>query len=1209
MKRVCFAIAAAVLAVTVHAGWTYDATAKTLSNDDWLFASVTKGTVDGVEGLVLSGTVTGSAEVMDFTSAKTDCGYPVVKINTGFGAVAVKRLIAPDLLSINGSFNGNTTIEEITVSPDLSYMGPAKDSRYFEGCTALRSFKPSVLPKVTALGKRLFFGCSNLTVDFVFAGVTEIDDTAINVFYNSHVTSLEFPNLTKTGSNFCYGNTAITNFYAPKCTTLCGSDFAGCTALKRVVLSEGLTKLPGNVFSGCAALEEFSPLEIPGVTEVGVNAFNSCQSLRGVLSIPNAVSSGDCAFQKSGFDEIYVPSMNVFGKYAFSDSPNLAKVTLSALRTATGGMGNAPIKGVNANGNYKFELFWTGTEIPTAFTDSWLRPNGSNQGSVSDSDTRIYVKADAWQAWQDQWGSDAGFVLAKNLTDAQKASAYYPGPADTLGLFSKSSGGGWFCAWVNKVQTTIETPEGIEVLRVVQNGVEIAAEDGKYPLNPDLAADITYRTAGTRLFVDGARDYTVVAVTVDETIPASVCDKEVVEAEARIGESLYLTAQTAFDAGGEVVLLKTVVPDAALAVADGRAVTLDLNGQVIVAEGTVFDVAGELTVFGEGSVGGSAFTGSGVYKLKGGTYRFDVSAYCAGGFVATVQGTDPETWVVAQNSDVTQVSIDLTVLEAAHIGAAALTFGGDVPCVTNGNVVSWTVPKNAAFEIVYVVAEADDVNYRFADRTMSTVVSYPDGVAEATVVTDLPETVQHPKWRLTVEATVAYLEDGNWKLKVSYNRSKASAISTTTSAAGKTFTGYELMSNCRVAGSGVLDLLTCKDDTGYGVILMNSSGLGGNTATSILAPDLVALCNSAFRDATALETIEVSPEFFRIEQRVFQDATGLKAFIPSNLPDLENYGKLDEPGPFSTKSPNLKGDFVFGKVTQIPYNCFVGTGITSFEAPLATNVLTSAFDGCASLKRAVLPRARHFEQRAFAGCSAVEHIEFDAEHTDSVGISGFSGMSTVTNFPTSFGELTFAGMDAFAGCNIIGDLSIPKVEVLDETFGGCKSLTSVDASSCTNYGHYVFNNCTALTNVIVRGGHGCFTGNCPYSKKGHANCFNGCTSLKTVWWLSEEAPEILASNCFSDGPNAASDYEPPILYVNGDFDAWAALCTKAKADFTDDHKMIANYGSLKKRLIVGFMGAPSKEKGQLKVIYPATGGINWVLKNPGPPKGFSVIVR
>ena len=61
------------------------------------------------------------------------------------------------------------------------------------------------------------------------------------------------------------------------------------------------------------------------------------------------------------------------------------------------------------------------------------------------------------------------------------------------------------------------------------------------------------------------------------------------------------------------------------------------------------------------------------------------------------------------NADTTSVTLDLSLLSDAHVSAADLQIEGGALCVTNGTVVSWTVPKNTAFEIVYTVAEAATV--------------------------------------------------------------------------------------------------------------------------------------------------------------------------------------------------------------------------------------------------------------------------------------------------------------------------------------------------------------------------------------------------------------------------------------------------------------------------------------------------------------------
>ncbi len=101
----------------------------------------------------------------------------------------------------------------------------------------------------------------------------------------------------------------------------------GCTALRKVVMPESVTKINNNAFQNCSALED---IVLPqGIKTIPQNTFNGCSSLR-VLDIPDSVNVvGVKAFMGTALENLTLPTgVTALSSQLCQDCRNLEELTL-----------------------------------------------------------------------------------------------------------------------------------------------------------------------------------------------------------------------------------------------------------------------------------------------------------------------------------------------------------------------------------------------------------------------------------------------------------------------------------------------------------------------------------------------------------------------------------------------------------------------------------------------------------------------------------------------------------------------------------------------------------------------------------------------------------------------------------------------------------------------------------------------------------------
>ena len=204
-----------------------------------------------------------------------------------------------------GALNGCSGLEELTIP--VGWAGPMI-SEDLAGCSSLKKliFADSATPfkmNYEAFGKSDETRVANKSIEEIYFG-RDIDAT---LYANNLQPFHSMPALKK-----------IT--FSGEATTIAGTMFQGCSALKEVVFHEGnkVASIGAAAFQSCAALEQF---EVPAaVTTIADNTFNGCKALA-FVNLGNITSIQNNAFYNTGLTTVELPtSLRSIASQAFMKS-------------------------------------------------------------------------------------------------------------------------------------------------------------------------------------------------------------------------------------------------------------------------------------------------------------------------------------------------------------------------------------------------------------------------------------------------------------------------------------------------------------------------------------------------------------------------------------------------------------------------------------------------------------------------------------------------------------------------------------------------------------------------------------------------------------------------------------------------------------------------------------------------------------------------
>jgi hypothetical protein len=157
---------------------------------------------------------------------------------------------------------------------------------------------------VTAIGERAFVGCTRIRIVELPSTVERIENSAFYGCTGLNERVRIGRKVQYIGGSAFYGCTSLPEvvFGAENCSfmggTMGSTAFGNCTSLSKVVIEEGVKRIPDYAFCGADALKD--TLGLPKtLTYIGEYAFAFCNSLSGYLTIPDSVTViGECAFHQ-----------------------------------------------------------------------------------------------------------------------------------------------------------------------------------------------------------------------------------------------------------------------------------------------------------------------------------------------------------------------------------------------------------------------------------------------------------------------------------------------------------------------------------------------------------------------------------------------------------------------------------------------------------------------------------------------------------------------------------------------------------------------------------------------------------------------------------------------------------------------------------------------------------------------------------------------
>ena len=332
-----------------------------------------------------------------------------------------------------------------------------------------------------------------------------------------------------------------------------------------------------------------------------------------------------------------------------------------------------------------------------------------------------------------------------------------------------------------------------------------------------------------------------------------------------------------------------------------------------------------------------------------------------------------------------------------------------------------------------------------------------------------------------------------------------------------------------------------------------------NTCTSlsqINLPKCVSIGTYAFSGCFSLEQVNL-PKCVLIENSVFRGCTSLSQM---SLPECEVVGtyafqgctsleKVDLPICTTISNYAFSGCTILNSLTlcnlvywTIPYQSRMlsntsiinGTGSIYVRSDTYNNWITSTgwsslADRFVSINYSI--PALSFSDGLVYGETQKLNYDFktflEINTNDITGLSLtscinvindiFSGCTSLSQI--SLPECIYIGTNAFSGCTSLSQVSLPKCVLIENSvFRSCTSLSQISLPECEVVGNYAFQCCTSLSQVSL-----------PKCKTINNYAFSGCTSLSQI---SLPECEIVGTYVFSSCTSLEQVNLPECTYVS-----------------------------------------------------------------------------
>ena len=250
------------------------------------------------------------------------------------------------------------------------------------------------------------------------------------------------------------------------------------------------------------------------------------------------------------------------------------------------------------------------------------------------------------------------------------------------------------------------------------------------------------------------------------------------------------------------------------------------------------------------------------------------------------------------------------------------------------------------------------------------------------------------------------------------------------------------------------------------------------------------------RTTPSLEHLDISRVNLSVlPEQVFSGCTNIKSLIlPNTLTAIKSY---------ALSKTLLVSISIPASVETIEEYAFEGCeALTSIEIPASVEKIGElAFYGCTSLQTVTFKKGsqlKTIEMSVFGHCKALASIEIPASVETIVG-NAFYGCTALASIEIPASVETI-GNNAFPYCTALQTVTFEKGSQLktigDSTFSGCTSLTSIEIpASVETIGRNVVNGCTSLKTVTFEKGSQLLMVDGYYMDNG---AFVGCRALTTV---------------------------------------------------------------------------------------------------------------
>lgn len=295
----------------------------------------------------------------------------------------------------------------------------------------------------------------------------------------------------------------------------------------------------------------------------------------------------------------------------------------------------------------------------------------------------------------------------------------------------------------------------------------------------------------------------------------------------------------------------------------------------------------------------------------------------------------------------------------------------------------------------------------------------------------------------------------------------------------------------------------------------------------------VSLTSAAytFDGCINLATVKLPATLTQIGAYTFRNCTSLQTFVG---PDNTAPKGITIVGNYAFQNCVKLTAFDFTDITKLGTSCFAGSGLTAVTLPdksfAKADINASVFEDCPSLKTVNIPagfgieagganymfrncpqldtivfmtgdasEASNLPNSMFAGCTALSVVDMTDANIEAIPDGMFSGATNLKQVTLGEGIVTI-GANAFAGCAILDDVNLDKVETIGAAaFEGC-AFTGLTFDALASLAQDAFAGNHKLTEVTL-------TGDAATKFKFENNAFTSFDSKTTYVYVYPELSE------------------------------------------------------------------------------------------------------